>query len=56
MKLSNLWKNQQILSRDLTEHSRKLAFAVAAICWFFTIFRYFRCALRTKETQSAAVE
>src|SRR5436853_6308817 len=35
MKLSDLWKNQEIYSRDLTEHSRKLAFAVAAICWFF---------------------
>jgi hypothetical protein len=56
MKLSDPWKNQQILSRDLTEHSRKLVFAVAAICWFLTILRYFRCALRAKETQSAAVE
>jgi hypothetical protein len=35
MKLSDLWKNQEFYSRDLTEHSRTLAFAVAAICWFF---------------------
>ena len=35
MKLSQLWKEQQFYSRDLTEHSRKLAFAVALICWFF---------------------
>jgi hypothetical protein len=35
MKLSELWKNQQFYTRDLTEHSRKLAFAVALICWFF---------------------
>lgn len=35
MKLSELWRNQEKYSRDLTEHSRKLAFAVAAICWFF---------------------
>ena len=35
MKLSELWRNQEFYSRDLTEHSRKLAFAVALICWFF---------------------
>ena len=35
MKLSELWKNQQFYGRDLTEHSRKLAFAAALICWFF---------------------
>jgi len=35
MKLGDLWKSQEAYSRDLTEHSRKLAFAVAAICWFF---------------------
>jgi hypothetical protein len=35
MKLSELWRNQEFYSRDLTENSRKLAFAVAAICWFF---------------------
>ena len=35
MKIDALWKEQQAYTRDLTEHSRKLAFAVAAICWFF---------------------
>jgi hypothetical protein len=35
MKLSDLWRNQEFYARDLTEHSRKLAFAVALICWFF---------------------
>jgi hypothetical protein len=30
-----LWEEYQHYTRDLTEHSRKLAFAVAAICWFF---------------------
>ena len=35
MKIDALWKEQQAYTRDLTEHSRKLGFAVAAICWFF---------------------
>jgi hypothetical protein len=35
MKIDDLWKQQQQYTRDVTEHSRKLAFAVAAICWFF---------------------
>ena len=35
MKLSDLWKNQEFYSKVLTEHSRTLAFGVAAICWFF---------------------
>jgi hypothetical protein len=35
MKLSEIWKQYQHYTRDLTEHSRKLAFGTAAICWFF---------------------
>jgi hypothetical protein len=35
MKIDDLWKTYQHYTRDLTEHSRKLAFAVAVICWFF---------------------
>src|SRR2546423_1406054 len=35
MKIDDLWQQQQQYPRDVTEHSRKLAFAVAAICWFF---------------------
>jgi hypothetical protein len=35
MKIDDLWKTYQYYTRDLTEHSRKLAFAVAVICWFF---------------------
>jgi hypothetical protein len=35
MKIDDLWKTYQYYTRDLTEHSRKLAFAVALICWFF---------------------
>src|SRR6266699_3565051 len=35
MTTEELWKQYQYYTRDLTEHSRKLAFAVAVICWFF---------------------
>jgi|SRR5437016_12811974 len=35
MTTEKLWEQYQYYTRDLTEHSRKLAFAVAAICWFF---------------------
>lgn len=35
MKTDKLWETYQHYSRDLTEHARKLAFAAAAICWFF---------------------
>ncbi|MBN1182230.1 MAG: hypothetical protein JXB49_08080 [Bacteroidales bacterium] len=35
MKLSELWDQYQRYTKDVTEYSRKLAFAVAAICWFF---------------------
>jgi hypothetical protein len=35
MTTEKLWDQYQDYTRDLTEHSRKLAFAVAAICWFF---------------------
>jgi len=30
-----LWEQYQHYTQDLTEHSRKLAFGGAAICWFF---------------------
>jgi len=35
MKTEKLWDEYQYYTRDVTENSRKLAFAVAAICWFF---------------------
>src|SRR6266550_2602676 len=35
MTTEKLWEQYQHYTGDLTEHSRKLAFAVAAICWFF---------------------
>ena len=35
MKTSELWQSYQGYTRDLTEHSRKLGFAGAGICWFF---------------------
>jgi hypothetical protein len=35
MTTEKLWESYRGYSRDLTEHSRKLAFAAAAICWFF---------------------
>ena len=35
MTTEKLWSQYQHYTRDLTEHSRKLAFACAAICWFF---------------------
>jgi hypothetical protein len=35
LKTEKLWEQYQYYTRDLTENSRKLAFAVAAICWFF---------------------
>lgn len=33
--LKDLWGHYSSYTRDLTEHSRKLGFAAAAICWFF---------------------
>jgi hypothetical protein len=35
MKTEKLWDDYQYYTRDVTENSRRLAFAVAAICWFF---------------------
>jgi hypothetical protein len=35
MKISELWKSYEFYTQGLTDHSRKLAFAAAAICWFF---------------------
>ena len=35
MKTTNLWNDYVFYTRDVTEHGRKLAFATAAICWFF---------------------
>jgi len=35
MKTDKLWEQYQHYTQTLTEHSRKLAFAGAAICWFF---------------------
>ena len=35
MKLEKLWESYDFYTKSLTEHSRKLAFAVAVICWFF---------------------
>ena len=35
MTTEKLWSQYQHYTRELTEHSRKLAFACAAICWFF---------------------
>lgn len=35
MTMEKLWESYKNYSRDLTEHARKLAFAAAAICWFF---------------------
>lgn len=35
MKISECWDRYREYTRDLTEHTRKLAFASAAICWFF---------------------
>jgi hypothetical protein len=35
MKLSEVWNRYRDYTRDVTEHSRKLGFAAAAICWFF---------------------
>jgi len=35
MKLSEVWKTYEFYTENLTDHSRKLAFAIAAICWFF---------------------
>ena len=35
MTTESLWDKYAEYTRDVTEHSRKLAFAAAAICWFF---------------------
>ena len=35
MKTEVIWNQYQDYTNNLTEHSRKLAFAGAAICWFF---------------------
>jgi len=35
MKTIALWEQYQQYTKTLTDHSRKLAFAGAAICWFF---------------------
>lgn len=35
MKVERLWDRYVEYTADLTEHARKLAFAAAAICWFF---------------------
>jgi len=35
MKISDLWESYEFYTQGLTDHSRKLAFAAAAICWFF---------------------
>ena len=33
--IEDLWSRYETYKLDLTEHSRKLGFAAAAICWFF---------------------
>ena len=35
MTTEKLWDRYVAYTRDVTEHSRKLAFAAAGICWFF---------------------
>ncbi len=35
MKTTELWQNYQSYTEALSKNSRKLAFAGAAICWFF---------------------
>src|ERR1700730_6361806 len=35
MTTEQLWERYVEYTRDVTEHSRKLAFGTAAICWFF---------------------
>lgn len=35
MRISELWDTYNFYTQGLTEHGRKLAFATAAICWFF---------------------
>lgn len=35
MKVSDVWTQYQSYTKDLTEQTRKLSFAIAAICWFF---------------------
>ena len=35
MKIRELWDSYNFYTQGLTEHGRKLAFATAAICWFF---------------------
>ncbi|MGD1046702.1 MAG: hypothetical protein ABR936_15445 [Bacteroidota bacterium] len=40
MKASELWKQYQVYTRDITENLRKLSLGVAAICWFFKDSNY----------------
>jgi len=35
MKVADLWQNYLFYTQSLSENCRKLAFAGAAICWFF---------------------
>ena len=35
MKNADLWASYQSYTKDATEFARKIAFAAAAICWFF---------------------
>lgn len=35
MKNEELWGSYDLYTKDATSHARKLAFACAAICWFF---------------------
>lgn len=35
MKVSEIWAQYQGYTKDLSDQSRKLAFALGAICWFF---------------------
>ncbi len=35
MKNAEVWKHYKEYTRDVTEYSRKLAFAAGALCWFF---------------------
>lgn len=35
MKNSELWSSYEFYTGELTKHSRQLAFAAVAICWFF---------------------
>ncbi|MCY4673799.1 MAG: hypothetical protein OXD43_08580 [Bacteroidetes bacterium] len=35
MRIKDLWESYDFYTKALTEQGRKLAFAAAAICWFF---------------------